>query len=272
MEKILIVGHSFVGMAFFNFTNGLCDVISHNEIYTVDYSKYGIVINTSISPEYRNLKYLAKNDIDRIVANLALSSGCYYLMFSTRKVYGNSKELMLFSESDTTTPFDFYSENKLYTENIISKYFDNYCILRGSNFYGFEIGRKTFLGFCLDSLLKYNKITYNVNFNNIKDFINIQDVCKLLSLICKIKPKGIFNLGANRGISIENLANNIIEGYGSGEVVTSGDEFDQQFILDTSKLYSALNYVPIYIDYDKKFIELGKQLRKYNDNDCNRMV
>lgn len=269
--NILIVGKSFIGNALYNYNKSFnYKVISHNDITGIDYSKFNIVINTAISPLYRNNSYSIDYDIDVKIANMACSAGCYYIMISSRKVYGNFKQLKTLTEMDPYNPFDYYSENKSITEQyLITNFRENVCIIRGSNFFGFELNRESFFGFCLTNLLKYSKIDCSINENIIRDFIEISDVVFLLDKIFKYKPVGIFNLGLNKGFSVKTIADNLILGFTEGIFNGREDlEFDQQFILDTTKLYNSIKFTPNYINYEDTFINLGKQLKLYKGNLC----
>lgn len=272
MKSVLVIGNGFVGSSLFRL-NMPIHLINHSQIYSIDYSKYDIVVNTALSPLYRYNVYDKDHDIDIKICELAAKSGCYYVMFSSRKVYGNSKDLIIYDEDTAYNPFDYYSENKVITEQYIIRNFSNYCIIRGSNFFGFEVKRNSFFGYCADSLLKFNSIKYTFNKNIIRDFIHIEDVIFLFDKILLYKPIGIFNLGLNYGIPIGDIANYMIEGYGSGKLFYDDDaNYDQQFILNTSKLYKAINFFPSYDEYGKKVINIGKQLREYNDHNSYRMV
>lgn len=267
--NVLIIGKSFIGNILYNSNKSFnYTLISHNDITSVDYSKFNIVINTAISPLYRNTLYSIENDIDIKIANMACSVGCYYIMISSRKVYGNFKELKILTELDPYNPFDYYSENKSITEQyLINNFKENVCILRGSNFFGFELFRESFFGYCLTNLLKYNKIDCSINENIIRDFIKISDVILLLNKIFQYKPVGIFNLGLNKGFSVKTIAKNLILGFGEGIFnANTYLEYDQQFILDTTKLYDSIKFIPNYINYENTFIDLGKELKIYKGN------
>lgn len=263
MKNILIVGGSFVGSHLFNpDINFNYELVSHRNVNSVDFNKFDIVINTALSPSYRDSKYHRSFDIDVQLAERANLAGCYYVMLSSRKVYGNSKELKTFVETDPYNPFDFYSENKAITEQHLLQNFENVCIIRGSNFFGFEPYRTSFFGFCLTNLLEQNKIEFNLNKNIVRDFIYIDDVVYLLNAIFKIEPKGIFNLGLNKGFTVKDIADNLIMGYGSGIFIGSDNlPFDQQFILNTNKLYKTIDFTPNYIDYENTIKSVGWKLR-----------
>ena len=89
--------------------------------------------------------------------------------------------------------------------------------------------------------------------------ISIKHVCKVLNRIIDVRPHGIYNLGSNHGTEIGDVARSLIEGYGSGEFIVTGDELKDQFILDTTKLTKVLNIeLP---QFQRKYIKkLGEKL------------
>ena len=261
MNNVLVVGNSFIGNALYSKQKNYT-IINHNDINSVDYSKFDVVINTALNPVYRNESYNIKNDIDIEIAKKACKAGCYYIMLSSRKVYGNFKNVEKLTEAHPYNPFDYYSENKIKTEQfLINNFNENSCIVRGSNFFGFELFRNSFFGFCLTSLFENNLIKCSINENIIRDFIHIDDVTFLLINIIKQKPLGVFNLGLGMGFSVKQIAESLILGYDKGKFIGSDDfELDQQFIVDTTKLYNSLSIFPEYIKYENKIINIGNQL------------
>ena len=114
VNKILVVGkNSFIGQNFHTQSSNI-DLISHKEISITDFTFYGTVLNCSISPDFRTKKYEEQNDIDFIVAKKSYENGCHFVMLSTRKVYGQSNELVAYTESSEIKPIDNYSLNDLW--------------------------------------------------------------------------------------------------------------------------------------------------------------
>ena len=259
--KTLIIGkNSFIGKSFYHSTKSV-DIISHSDIDKTDFLQYNVVLNCAITPEFKTEGYREKNDLDFQVGKISERNDCHYIMLSTRKVYGTSTELRVLKENSELSPFDYYSENKAKSENKILELGGSVTILRPSNVYGFEYGRNSFMGFCMTQLKHNNKIVYTTNPYAKKDFISIKSLCKILKIVSKTNPQGIYNVGSNYGLEIGEVARSLIEGYGQGEFISTyeDDEKQDQFILDNTKLCKHFDIeLPIF---QKKYIKkLGEKL------------
>jgi nucleoside-diphosphate-sugar epimerase len=260
VNKILVVGkNSFIGQNFSNQSSNI-DLISHKEISTTDFSSYGTVFNCSISPDFRTKKYEEQNNIDFIVAKKSHENACHFVMLSTRKVYGQSDDLITYTETSEIKPIDNYAENKYITENKIRNNFDNYTILRASNVFGNEHGRNSFLGFCLTQLKENDKIVFELSEQIKRDFILVDEVSRVLKIICDSRKTGTYNLSSNYALEIGNVAKNLIEGYGSGSF-EYGDKITDQFMLDNNKLQSEFQ-IEIKKNYTNELKMIGENLCK----------
>lgn len=262
MAKRLIIGKtSFIGNELSKFKN--YDIAAYKDLHHIDFSQYDSVINCALNPVFKTQVYDEKIDVDFEVARKAYENGCHYTMISTRKVYGSSTELKTYTEESPTKPFDFYSENKLICENKIRNEFgDNSVIVRGSNLFGFELGRQSFMGFCMDQLKHSEKIIFSIGEHTKRDFIDIHTSCCLFDKISKRKLTGLYNLSSNYGLEIGKIAKHLIKGYGKGEFLCTSDEVKEQFIIDNTKLVKELKLIPQTFYIAIIIEDLGKQLCK----------
>jgi len=257
VEKILLVGkNSFIGQ------NINCDKVSYNESKDINFSQYDIIINCALHPEFKIVKYDETIDIDFEIGKKAYESKCHYVMLSTSKVYGNNNELKTYDENSQLNPFDYYSENKLKSETKLLENFNNVVVLRGSNIFGFEYGRNSFVGYCMTQLVNEGKIVYTISEKTKRDFIFVKDSAYLIEEAGKHRITGIYNLSSNYGLEIGKVARNLISGYRYGGKFKSSGPVDRQFVMDNTKLLKVLNLDYTFSDYEKTFIELGKKLCK----------
>lgn len=258
--KTLIVGkNSFIGKsAHRNIINA--EKISYQDIDNVNLKNYDTILNCSMMDDYRNHAYSEDNDVDIKLARIAEQAKLHYVMISTRKVYGISNSLAKYHERSELNPSDRYSENKLITEYKIKELTDCCTILRSSNVFGYEPGRKSFMGFCMNQLIDTNKIVYDISANSVRDFIDVDTFTKVLNHICQLKAKGLYNVGSNVGLSVGDVSRYLIKGYGSGEFIADSDKLFDQFILDNSKIKNHLGISIDIIDFENTIIEFGKKL------------
>jgi nucleoside-diphosphate-sugar epimerase len=265
-SRVLIVGdNSFVGRNFYNrisfeYDNVLANIIPYSQLHHIDLKRYDVVINCAISYEYKTQTYNEAYDLDWLVGMKAAEAGCHYIMMSTRKVYGNSPIIARYSERHPLNPFDRYSENKCLTERFLTENLEDLTILRGSNIYGFELGRSSFVGYCMTQLKATGTIKYDMEKSIKRDFISIERVCELLKKICEIKPKGIYNLSSDFGLEISKIARGLILGYGQGNFIQQDTLAKEQFILDNTKLEDACNMKIRISNYSNDFYNMGRKL------------
>jgi nucleoside-diphosphate-sugar epimerase len=196
--------------------------------------------------------------MDFIVAQKAQKSNSHYVMISTRKVYGISDELRSYNETSEINPVDRYSENKFITEEKVRNELEYYTILRGSNIFGNEYGRKTFMGFCLTQLKDTNRIIFTLSGNIKRDFIHIDDVSVALRQVCNIRRTGTYNLSSNYPMPISEIPKFLITGYGMGSFHDEGPIVDQ-FVLDNYSLVRNFNLI-IRKDYRYVIKAIGERL------------
>jgi nucleoside-diphosphate-sugar epimerase len=257
MNKILVIGkNSFIGSNFARWSK-CADIISHTEIDSVDFKNYNAVVNCCISPDYRNSVYDEKNDIDFIVSKKAQKSNIRHVMISSRKVYGTSNELKTYTEDSPINPVDFYSENKFITEEKIRNNLEKYTILRGTNVFGNEYGRKSFMGFCLTQLKDNDKIIFNISGDIKRDFVHVDEVSRILKKVCSVGKNDTYNLSSGYGLTISDISKLLIAGKGSGEFECSGPILDQ-FILSNYKLCHDFD-LSVKKEYTYDILMIGKK-------------
>jgi dTDP-D-glucose 4,6-dehydratase len=256
MEKVLVVGeNSFIAKSL------PYDRISYKNFDTVDLAQYHTVINCALDPEYKSKPYSSVKDVDFEIGTKACQKSLRYVMFSTSKVYGNNIDLSTYTEKSNVSPFDYHSNNKLKTESkLISNFGDNVTIFRGSNIFGLEYGRNSFIGYMMTSLLDHGLIKMSIDPSTKKDFLFVEDASKIIQLYCKQKLSGIYNLSSNYGLEAGKIAEYLTSSYGS--VAAIDLKPDRGFILDNTKLQDHLGIKIGPFDFENIFKKLGSELCK----------
>lgn len=270
MRKFLVVGpNSFISKSINSGEGIIIDKISirdRTNIDNIDFSNYESVINCAIHPNYINETYNQEFDFDFQLASRAMKSDCHYVMISSRKVYGENSSLFKLNEGSPKRPIDNYGKNKLITEWFIHENFQenqkSFTIVRCSNVFGYEYGRKSFLGFCMNQLKNNGHIHFDVSSKVIRDFIPVEYLGEILKLVMERKPIGIFNLSSNYGLEIGKIPHYLIEGYGSGTFSSDDENIKDQFILDCSNLERTLGVEMTHFDYKNIINKIGEKLCK----------
>jgi nucleoside-diphosphate-sugar epimerase len=255
--SFLIVGkNSFISKSI----TGNVTRVSFQEIGSLNFKNYDVVLNCSIHPDYKEKKYDIDCDLDYFVAKKSQDNGCHFIMLSSRKVYGTSNNLISFDEDSEKNPDSYYGENKLITEEKIQKEIYDFSILRCSNIYGLERNRKSFFGFCIDQLIDKNEIRFELDEKTKRDFLPVEKLNEIIQKIASKKTKGVYNVSSNYGLEIGSVALSLIKGFGKGKFHSQG-EIQDQFILNNEKIKKELN-LDIKVDFQNHIQNIGDMLCK----------
>lgn len=251
VKKILVVGeNSFLAKNFIKEAHNFYknDVISccHKSI-PEDIDDFDYVINFSFNPKLYKLKYEKEYDQDYKIANSILKTKkTKLLILSSRQVYGFHKKLYVFKEKDLNLKhkISVYGLNKIECETNVKRLLfdqDRLIICRSANIISPKIGGQNFTGIALNTLLDSNFIRLNSNKVVVKDFLPIENHSHILFSLINNDVSGIFNVGSGVKITLGDLCNAFISGYGSGKVLDE-DIIEDQFMLDTSKIRKYINF------------------------------
>ena len=158
----------------------------------VDYLPNCIELTSNI------LEYFNDSNINKIIYS------------SSSSVYGNNSKKCL--EKDPVNPLNLYATLKLENEALVSDFCNtasiDYTIARNFNFFG-GIDQFSIIYKILQSQLNNSKLVLRNNGHAIRDFIHIDDVAFIYSKLLKVKDIPILNIGTGKGVSIENLIDDL---------------------------------------------------------------
>lgn len=201
-----------------------------------------VVINLAVAPSIYTAYFSEDDNIDVWLAQqLQFCPSVHFVIVSTRQVYGDANHLI---ESIRPQPTSTYGQNKLNIESRVSELIEpsRLSILRCSNIFGFEIGRKTFFGSMLTSLISDDLITFNICPKTTKDFITVEDCAEVIAQVVRLKVAGVYNVGSGVDAECGALAFAVIKGFSKGRLISNNQAVIGQFSMDISKLKSLINY------------------------------
>tara|TARA_B100000780_G_scaffold237474_1_gene178568 strand:- start:846 stop:1643 length:798 start_codon:yes stop_codon:yes gene_type:complete len=211
MNKILIIGKkSFLGSNLNRYLSKKfnVDIFSFEKVISKQLSffdKYTHIINASIHLKYINKKYDKKFDLDYKFVSRFKKFNFFYIFLNSRKIYLAKNNI---TEKSELKPINNYGKNKIITERYLKKNIKNKLIsLRISNILGNRLhknGRHNHKVF-FDNFLTYKKNKNLTVINDFKDFITINQFCKIVSKIVKKNIYGIFNVSLGQKIFISEL-------------------------------------------------------------------
>lgn len=272
--KILLVGkNSFLANAFVEQNKNifLIEQVSHNEFFFIkDFGCYDWVLNFSLNPGFYTCPYNAELDQDYKIAMKIKSYDVKYLLLSSRTVYDNHSKFNLDESSELNYDSSRqYALNKITSEVIVSDILKEkrLLIIRLSNVFGLEVGRKTFMGVAQTNLLTKGRILLDVPSSSKRDFLPVTFFAKQLGYLILKNTIGVFNLGSGVAVTLEDICNKLIAGFGRGVLEVCPTKIDKdQFLLNTERLESITS---IKIDLDDVFnytYFLGNRLNEYYES------
>lgn len=216
MNKILIIGkRSFLGANLKKYLSKdfKIDNFSYEKTMkkkSIFFDRYSHVINTTILREYVKKKYNIKYDQDINFIKKFNKINFFYVFLNSRKIYYPNENI---GEKSKIQPIDNYANNKFTTEQFLKKKIkDKLISLRISNVIGkrlFKSSRNSHKLF-FDNFLIYKKNLINkgksiIIYNDFKDFLSIDQFCKIMSQIIKLKIHGIYNVSISQKIFISEI-------------------------------------------------------------------
>lgn len=266
MQKptVLVTGQtSFLARHFIAAADGRLSLTCLNRIDTAAtaHKTFDTVVNFACDPSYYVNPYANAIDLDRILATRLKGKFGQYFMMSSRVVYGRSERLDI-PETLRMSPQSSYARNKATTEEaLIDALGESATILRLSNVFGQEQGRRTFTGQALLSLRERKEIVLDIAPNTMRDFLPVDDFATMLVAVVAARARGILNLGSGIATTVSDMAAWFVQGYGAGHVCALSDQTQDQFCLDIGALKKIVGEVTTSERIERAAIEAGQKLR-----------
>ena len=250
MYKLLIIGkNSFIGSSLKNYLSkrNNFEILSFEEIINKKSSfflQFTHVINTAIHKNYVKKKYNKIYDLDRKFIYKFKKINFTYIYLNTRKIYFQKKNIR---EESLKKPICNYGKNKLKTEIFLKKKLKNKLLsLRVGNIIGKRIvkNKRNNHKLFFDNFLIYRKKNKKLKvLNDFKDFLSIDQFCKIVDNLIKKKVSGIYNISLSEKIYISELISWIdIDFYRKISFVNGSKD---SFTLSNKKLLKKIDVKPL---------------------------
>lgn len=225
------------------------------------------LINCAFDDALKREPYSAARDIDLLLAERLLErTDVHYLMLSSRMAYGPALQGGRLAESQPCDPLSLYGAAKLRSEQALAAVLrERLTVLRLSNVCGYELepGRRSFFAMASHSLVEDGRIVLDMSPFIERDFLPVEVLASWLPrIVARLQP-GLFNLGAGQGTPTGRIAQWLIEGYGSGQLlVTDLREYDG-FWLDMQRSREAFGLDGVTQEFLRQYCcALGARLRE----------
>lgn len=226
------------------------------------------VVSFALDPRARAGEVTPDTNLDAKLARQIRDSGAHYVILSSRQVYGPAPRDGILHETRAPAPVTPYGKAKLEIERSLIDLLgpERVTILRVANVFGYEVGRRSFLGMALTRLRDENRIVYDMSPLTRRDFLSVDRFAGALVKICAAPGGGVYNLGSGIGFETGRIAEGLAEGFGGGELLATDLIRRDEFRLDMDKTHSKwdiehISEGDIYADC----VALGRQLKDGKD-------
>lgn len=246
--RLLIIGrYSFISQHLKYYLDNKVNVkvISFEKFKTLSKKKlmfYNFICNCTITKSYRDKKYNTNFDNDFFIAKKIKDLKIKLIFLSTRKIYFPQSNI---KENSKKIPKDNYSKNKLISENKLHFLLKRrLLILRISNLIGsikyIKKKRKISNTFIYNFLnLKKNGIIYYHNY--FKDFLSIEQFCKIFYKILQKNLFGIYNVSLGKKVYVNEILTALNKNKKMKRFVKINEKLNDNFYLNNNKLLKKIN-------------------------------
>jgi dTDP-4-dehydrorhamnose reductase/UDP-glucose 4-epimerase len=187
-------------------------------------------------------------------------------MLSTRRVYPATERWDAKEDSPAEGDETHYGRNKAVSERAVTALLGSEAkILRLSNVFGFEYDptalRRTFFGQALTSLRNDGQIVLDMDPRSRRDFLPVELCAKAIVLGALQGRGGIYNIGCGFAVSCGQIAQWLLDGYGSGEIVLADKGIRDEFFLNTDKWRAQFGELVESEQLQRICRELGRRLQ-----------
>lgn len=281
IRKIIILGHSgFVGKNLETYLNhsarfevigrslpeiDLTDIKQTRELIPFFSPENIVILGAAVKRQFGDTLDVFDQNM-KIVENISrvlIESPVYQLIYmSSAAVYGEETENIDISESTLVNPTSFYGINKFTSECILRKTCDlnqitKLICLRPPLIYGPGDPANTYgpSGFSV-AAREGNSITLWGDGTELREFLYIEDICRIIEIIIEKSAEGIFNAVSGKRYRFIDVINILKEKYPKLEInmrERSKNKVDNAF--NTEKLAGLLGK-------EFKFVELREGIDK----------
>ncbi len=229
------------------------------------------LINCAFDDALKREPYSTSRDIDLLLAErLQRHPDTRYLMLSSRMAYGPAAADGRLVETQKCAPTNLYGAAKLQSEQAITALLqERLTVLRLSNVCGYELepGRRSFFAMASRSLVEDDRIVLDMSPFIERDFLPVEVLASWLPRIVERLQSGLYNLGAGQGTPTGRVAQWLIEGYGSGQLLATDLREHDGFWLDMQRTSEAFGIDGVAQEFFRQYCRaLGASLREQGEN------
>ncbi len=196
-----------------------------------------VIINCAWEPDLYEKKIRDDLSWDGRFSQIAQEREAYFVMMSSRAVYANRVDPPLL-EGEYCHAQTVYGRNKTTVEAGLQRIIGpRLLITRIGNVFGNEsTGRRTFVSTALESLRTRGEIELRMAPETRKDFLPVCFLGNAFRALISERAHGIYNVSSGLTLTVRDVAEALVRGYGSGTIRITDWDVGEEFLLDTTKL------------------------------------
>lgn len=174
---------------------------------------------------------------DGAFAAIAREQDAHFVMLSSRAVYSNRVDPPL-CEDEPSGAQTAYGRNKVKVEAGLQRLLGSkLLIVRMGNIFGDEPpGRRTFVSTAVESLRSRGEIELRMAPKTRKDFLPVDLLGRAFCALIEARAQGIYNVSSGLALTVYDVAEALIRGYGDGRIRITNENVGEEFRLDITKL------------------------------------
>jgi dTDP-4-dehydrorhamnose reductase len=224
----------------------------------------GTIVNFAFDPRLYREPYAPALDVDRRIAEMIADLPLRYVLLSSRAVYGPAVRWNAREDAETVGD-GVYGRNRVAVERAIRERLDpeRLTILRIANTVAYELQpgrRETFMSILLGALRDRGEIRFEMSPRTRRDFITDTFFCSVLRRLVAQRANGVFNVGCGFPVATGDIADWVVEGYGSGRVVADPDTVRDEFFLNANRLHERIGMTQSPEALRDRCREIGRRL------------
>ncbi len=209
-----------------------CDLRSTNavEILSTQLQKGSVILFFATINRHRSHDKASFDDnlsMAKTVSDTAIKTNAKGVIFTSAvDIYGSSPSLPI-NETTKPAPESWYAKSKWESEQLLLKSLERVCnvgIFRCPGLYNPEARGNGAIASLTQQARAGSFINLNNNGENLRDFVNMNDLYLLFSNWINQPRTGVWNVASSHSISMNQVARHIIQKIGSGSIRLSGND------------------------------------------------
>jgi nucleoside-diphosphate-sugar epimerase len=262
LRPCLVVGGGFIGRAVLAALGSDGRLASHRAVEEpglLDGAR--AVLYAGRHPALGTAGWRLADDVEPALARRAAEAGLPFISLGSRKVYAPGAAPL--AETAPLGPGGLYGRQKLEIEEALTSIPGSRLTrLRLSNIFGFERGRRSFMGLMQTRLCREGAIRFDMSPFTVRDFLPVEVAAAAVAALLRRPHADVINIGSGIPLPTGRLALWLLEGFGSGALLIEDPRERDSFVLATRRMHELTGVSCSDAVLRDACVGLGRRLRE----------